>query len=156
MAINIRKMNKSDLETFKKWLYKPHVAKWYHEPESWIEEAEKSDSEFNWISHCIVEIKGKSIGFCQYYACEDSDEDWAGYTKLGGTYSIDYMIGETEFLSKGYGKEIVRKLEEKIKYHHDAKRIVVQPEKDNKASRGVLLSSGYLLDDKKDIFVKVI
>ena len=132
--ISFRRMNMDDLILFKKWLFTPHVAKWYHDPLDWIDEIEKQDNEFNWIYHFIVEYEGTPIGFCQYYACKDSDELWEGYTALGGSYSIDYMIGEIDYLGKGFGRQIVSELIEKVKLHNDAMRIVVQPEPENKAS----------------------
>lgn len=150
----LRQMNLNDLTIFKKWLFTPHVAKWYHEPQDWIKEIEKQDDDFNWIYHFIVENDGPPIGFCQYYACKDSDELWEGYTALGGSYSIDYMIGETDYLRKGFGKKIVADLTSKIMLHSDAKRIVVQPEPENKASCGLLLSCGFLLDKEKGVYVK--
>lgn len=152
----IRPMTNEDLTIFKKWLYKPHVAKWYHEPLDWIMEIEQKDNEFHWIHHFIVEYNSKNIGFCQYYACMDSDELWEGYTALGGSYSIDYMIGENQYIGKGLGKEIIVTLIDKIRKHDDAKRIVVQPEAENKASCGVLLSCGFIYDKEKDIYVLTI
>ena len=101
-----------------------------------------------------MEHAGKPIGFCQYYACKDSEELWEGYTALGGSYSIDYMIGETDCLGKGFGKMIVAQLTDRIALHPDAKRIVVQPEPENKASCGLLLSCGFVLDTEKEIYVK--
>lgn len=152
--ISFRRMNMDDLILFKKWLFTPHVAKWYHDPLDWIDEIEKQDNEFNWIYHFIVEYEGTPIGFCQYYACKDSDELWEGYTALGGSYSIDYMIGEIDYLGKGFGRQIVSELIEKVKLHNDAMRIVVQPEPENKASCGVLLSCDFVFDTEKEIYVK--
>ena len=152
--IQLRKMNIHDLTIFKKWLFTPHVAKWYHEPQDWINEMEKQEDDFKWINHFIVEDHGTPIGFCQYYACKDSNELWEGYTALGGSYSIDYMIGETGYLRKGFGKKIVAALTSKIMLHSDAKRIVVQPEPENKASCGLLRSCGFLFDQEKGIYVK--
>lgn len=123
--IELRKMDMDDLTIFKKWLSKPHVAKWYEHPLDWIYEIEKQDSEFNWIHHFTVEHEGKPIGLCQYYACKDSDELWEGYTELGGSYSIDYMIGETDYIRKGNGRQIVLNLAKIIIRHKDAERIVV-------------------------------
>lgn len=151
--IKLREMGIDDLALFKKWLYLPHVAKWYHDPLDWIDEVEKQDKDFNWIHHFIVEYKESPIGFCQYYACNDSDELWEGYTKLGGTYSIDYMIGEKGYLGKGFGKQIVEALIKKVLLHNDAKRIVVQPEQENKASCGTLLSCGFVFDVEKEIYL---
>lgn len=152
--IRLKKMIAEDFPIFKKWLAVPHVAKWYHEPQDWIAEAEKQDGEFRWIHHFIVEFDGEPVGFCQYYACKDSEELREGYTALGGSYSIDYMIGEPEYLRRGIGKQIVAELTDKIKMHSDAKRIVVQPEPENKASCGLLLSCGFVLDAEKGIYVK--
>ncbi len=149
----IRTMKDNDLNIFKKWLYTPHVAKWYHDPLDWISEIEHQDDEFDWIHHYIVEYDDTEIGFCQYYACRDSDEPWGGYTEMGGSYSIDYMIGEKEFVGMGIGKDIVYKLIDKIKEHSDARRIVVQPECENKASCNLLLSCGFDYDREKDIYL---
>lgn len=151
--ITTRPMAAADLALFKKWLYTPHVAKWYHDPLDWIAEIEQQDTAFHWIHHYIVEHDNRPIGFCQYYACADSDEPWAGYTAMGGSYSIDYMIGETNCVGKGFGKKIVLILIEKIKTHSDATRIVVQPETENNASCGVLRSCGFDYDTEKDIFL---
>lgn len=154
MMVYLRKMNIEDLPIFKKWLAEPHIAKWYHHPQAWIEEIEKQEQEFNWIHHFIVEQEGKPIGFCQYYACQDSDELWEGYTAMGGSYSIDYLIGESESLRKGIGKELAADLLNKIALHPDAKRVVVEPEPENKASCGLLVSCGFVLDTETGIYVK--
>lgn len=154
--INLRAMHTEDLTIFKKWLALPHVTKWYQDPLDWVNEIEKQDNEFSWIHHFIVEQENNPIGFCQYYACRDSDELWEGYTALGGSYSIDYMIGDTAYLRKGFGKLIVAKLTEKIATHNDAKRIVVQPEQENKSSCGLLLSCGFVFDTDSEIYVRML
>lgn len=133
-----------DIELFKKWLYEPHVAKWYHEPLDWIDEVEKRSTDFSWVHHYIVEYANRPIGFCQYYEYVNSGETWHGDTEVEGTYSIDYMIGELDYVGKGLGKQIVQFLIHEIEKHPDAKRIIVQPEEENKASCGVLKSCGYV------------
>ena len=75
---------------------------------------------------------------------------------MGGSYSIDYMIGEPDCLRKDFGKRIVAELTDRIALHPDAKRIVVQPEPENKASCGLLLSCGFVLDMEKGIYVKLL
>lgn len=67
---------------------------------------------------------------------------------MGGSYSIDYMIGEPDCLRKGFGKMIMAELTDRIALHPDAERIVVQPEPENKAS------CGFVLDTEKGIYVK--
>ncbi|MEG0357560.1 MAG: GNAT family N-acetyltransferase [Christensenellaceae bacterium] len=100
-----------------------------------------------------MEYEGKPIGFCQYYDYKNGGESWHGDTEIEGAYSIDYMIGETEFLRKGYGKLIINALIEKIKAHGNAIRIIVQPEQENKASCGTLLSCGFTYDEKNEIYI---
>jgi RimJ/RimL family protein N-acetyltransferase len=57
-------------------------------------------------------------------------------------YSIDYLIGEPEYLRKGYGKEMVRLLRERLS-DLGVKCVVAQPDKNNTSSRNVLEANGY-------------
>ncbi len=154
--IKLRQFEDKDIDTFKKWLYVPHVAKWYHEPEDWMDEVINRNDEYFWINHYIVEYEGKSIGFCQYYEYYRSGEIWHGNIKTDGTYSIDYLIGETEYLGRKLGTQIINSLCEMIKTDNNAKRIIVQPENENKASCGVLLSCGFKYDDSNALFIREI
>ena len=98
-----------------------------------MEEVEKQDGAFRWLHHSIVECGGKPIGFCRYYACADSDELWEGFSAMGGSYSIDYLIGETGYLRRGIGRQIVTALTERIRAHGGAERIVAAPDQKNRA-----------------------
>lgn len=93
------------------------------------------------------------IGFCQYYDCTKSGEDWKGIP-LEGVYSIDYMIGEEAFLGKGYGGEMVRQITEAVWNDTLARRIVVEPDAKNTASRASLFSNGYIYDTDLELFFK--
>lgn len=152
--INLRKMSIEDISLFREWLFLPHVATWFQQPFDWIAEVEKQEGDFSWIHHFIAEYEGNPVGFCQYYASRDSGEPFGGYTEKGGTYSIDYIIGKTDCLCKGMGKQMVRALIEKIAVHDDAKRIVVDPEQENRASCRLLLSCGFVFDAETGIYVK--
>ncbi|WP_167959133.1 GNAT family N-acetyltransferase [Anaerosporobacter faecicola] len=151
--IVLKKFREEDIALFKQWLYKPHVARWYEQPLSWLEEIDKRDTEYRWIQHYIVWEQGRPMGFCQYYEYVRSGEDWNGSIPVQGTYSMDYMIGEEEFLHRGYGKQIVYALIEQIGNHNNAKRIIVQPEKENLASCGVLQASGFRYDDENELYI---
>lgn len=151
--IALREMEDTDLNLFKKWVYAPHVAKWYEEPLSWIDEIEKRKGEFNWIHHFIAEYDGIPVGFCQYYEYKRSGETWHGDAEVEGAYSIDYMIGDPNFLGRGLSKTIVNELIAKIRLHPDANRVIVQPEPENVRSCGLLLSSGFRFDSQNEIYV---
>ena len=154
--IQLRTMDKTDLPRYKSWMQAPHVTPWFTHPLAWIEEVEQQDGAFRWIHHFIAEHDAVPVGFCQYYACQDSDELWEGYTALGGSYSIDYLIGQPEFLRKGYCSQMVAALLQKISLHPDAKRVVVQPDTENTASQALLLSCGFKLDLKTGIYLKTL
>lgn len=66
------------------------------------------------------------------------------------------MIGETNYLGRGLGKSIVLRLVSKIQNKTAAKKIIVQPEAGNKASRNTLLPAGFLYDAGNDVFYKEI
>lgn len=152
-TIILREFCDEDVPLFKKWLYLTHVAEWYHDPLDWIDEVEKRNSDYIWLHHFIVDVDGKPIGFCQYYEYCNSGEDWHGNAQIEGTYSIDYMIGDTSYLKKGHGKAIIKQLIEMIKSCENAKRIIVQPDPENKPSCNTLLSCGFYFDETNGIYI---
>lgn len=151
--LSLRLFKNEDIPLFEKWLYMPHIAKWYHNPLDWIDEVKKRNDEFSFLYHFIVEVENKPIGFCQYYEYHHSGEKWHGKIDIDGAYSIDYLIGETEYLGTGFGKKIIQALIEKIKLQNGVKCIIVQPEQENKASCNALLSSGFFFDINNEIYI---
>ncbi|WP_321388910.1 GNAT family N-acetyltransferase [uncultured Enterococcus sp.] len=153
MTIELRKFEDTDLQLFEAWLSKAHVAKWYHDPEDWFLEVRERKREFHFLHHYIVIHQSRPIGFCQYYLFAYSGEDWHGKYSLEGTYSIDYMIGEKQYTGQGLGKRIVAYLTEKIMKLEGCERIIVQPEMENLASCGALLSNGYAFDEENKLYI---
>jgi len=150
--LRLRRFEQVDISLFKSWLYKEYIKIWYEEPEEWLKEV--SSKEFSWVQHYIVEINGNAIGFCQYYEYVKGNETWHCNIDIEGTYSIDYLIGEENYLGKGIGKEMVKNLSELVFKETDAKRIIVQPENDNQASSNTLLSAGYKYDDNNKLYIR--
>ncbi|MDR0919492.1 MAG: GNAT family N-acetyltransferase [Oscillospiraceae bacterium] len=155
--ISLRPFADSDIPLFTEWLNKPYIQKWYDPIDEWIEEVKNCDSTFSWISHFIVMCKDVPIGFCQYYDCFDSQnfEDWNGrkFENRGEIYSIDYLIGNEKFLGKGYGKELIRLLTDMV-FELGAKEIIVDPDKENASSNGVLLANGYHFCEEYEFYKK--
>lgn len=156
--IQLRSFQDADVAMFTAWLHKDYILKWYHDPEDWLAEINGRHDEYAWIHHFIVMDGETPIGFCQYYDCYDAKdlEDWYTVAQRGDRYSIDYLIGNEEYLGKGYGKEIVRALTAHIKDTTSAREIVVQPDEDNDASNGVLLANGYVYDAEKKYYHKML
>ena len=158
--IVLRPFWEDDVPLLERWLYEPHAAKWFKHPLHWMNEVKNRHAEFSFLSHFIAEYEGIPIGFCQYYDCfyaaahEVWNDEWNVSERCGEIFSIDYLIGETQYLKKGYGKEIVRLLTEEIR-RTGAKLIIVNPEKDNIPSGKVLEANGYKYNGE-DYYVELV
>jgi len=153
----IRLFKDDDLQLLDKWLHKEYIKKWFEvldvcTIDDWLHEVKNRNGEFKWIHYLIVLVGNSPVGFCTYYKCVDAQEYWYGDISLEGTYSIDYLIGEEDYLGKGIGKKMVAELVEMIFAHEDAKKIIVQPDKNNKASCNVLLSNDFIFDKRNNIY----
>jgi len=149
----LKKLEDNDISLLKVWLNKPHVLKWFKNPQAWIDEINNRDAKYNFIKHFIVMYNDTKIGFCQYYDYQKGKETWHNNLNIENTYSIDYLIGEQEYLGKHIGTLIVKLLNDEIAYNTNAAKIIVQPEINNYISRRTLLSAGYEYDKSNDIFL---
>lgn len=143
--VMLRPLWDADVDLLKKWLAMSHIARWYEHPDEWIREIRERHGEFSFIRHYIAEVDGVAMGFCQYYDCYygRQHENWYTVDEPGVMYSIDYLIGEPEYLRRGYGREMVRLLGE-ILAGLGAERIIAQPDPENASSRNVLEANGYV------------
>lgn len=153
MKLILKPIEDSDIEQMRLWLNKPHVLKWYHDADEWLCEIQERNAGFRFLKHFIVWMGSKPIGFGQYYDCFDAKEHWYIADKPGELYSIDYLIGEENFLRKGYGKVIVNLLVGEIRKQCAKAKIVVQPEEENVASCRALLSNGFVYDSDKQYYI---
>lgn len=154
--LTFRQLDDRDIELLTLWLNKEHVLKWFQDTEDWLNEIKGRNDEYSWINHFIVSHNDKDIGFCQYYDCYNSNEleNWYEAKKPKHTFSIDYLVGDERYLGKGFGKEIVKMLTDIIKINEKSYRIIVQPDKDNHASNGVLIANGYIYNEKLECYFK--
>jgi RimJ/RimL family protein N-acetyltransferase len=155
--VKFRKITDADIPLMVKWLNKEHIKKWFEIPglcsiDDWLYEIKNRNGEFSWLNHYIFEIDGEPFGFGVYYDCWDAKEDWYEVETEREIFSIDYLIGESSFLGKGYGKEIVRFLTEAITTVPTAKYIIVKPDGDNLSSCGVLTANNYRYNEDKKYY----
>lgn len=100
------------------------------------------------MNHFIVYYNDKAIGFCLYLDCYFEKEyipEHYGRTvdKKETVFEIGYLIGEEEYLGKGFGGVIVKKLIEKIA-EIGGKEILADPDEENIISIRTLLSNGFI------------
>jgi RimJ/RimL family protein N-acetyltransferase len=148
----LRPVADADINRLEKWLNKEHILKWYHDADEWLSEIKERNGAFAFLNHFIVSADEIPIGFGQWYDCFDAKEKWYKVEKPNEIFSIDYFIGEENYLRKGYGKAIVKALVELIKRQQSDARIVVQPEAENTASGKALLANGFAYDKDKQYY----
>ena len=137
-----------DIALMERWLYADHVKPWYECPLDWLNELRERFGEFGFIAHMIAEVNGVAVGFCQYYDCYNSKghEDWGvEISSKGEVSSIDYLIGEPEYLRLGYGKEMIAVMVDKL-CAQGVKQILVLPSEKNIASNRALEANGFAWD----------
>jgi len=149
--IELHNFTDEDIKLFEQWINNDYIKKWYGNLNDWIYEVNNRNGEFNFIKHFIVKYNDQKIGFCQYYDCYYAQEEWYKINNPKEKYSIDYLIGEEEYLNKGYGKIIIKILIKKIKAE-GGKEIIVQPELENKASNGVLIANGFTYNKDNEYY----
>lgn len=151
--LELKLLNENDIPLLEGWLNKEHVKKWYEIPrfgitiDDWISEIKEYKGEFQWITYLMVLCQGCPIGFCLYYKCVDSKDEDFGILPLTGSYGIDYLIGEEEYIGKGFGKRMITLLVDKIFSFQDAHMVTADIDKSNKASEKALLACGFKLLD---------
>jgi GNAT superfamily N-acetyltransferase len=151
-SLYLKPLQDEDVEQLKIWLYKDHILNWFHDTDDWLKEVKERNGEFSFLHHFIVNNKNKPIGFCQYYDCFDAKEPWYSVESRGKLFSIDYLIGEENYLRKGFGKQIIKLLIDEISKENKNFEIIVQPEMENTASNRTLLANGFNYDENKQYY----
>jgi RimJ/RimL family protein N-acetyltransferase len=155
---------REDTIKFSKWLEKEYISKWFcseggKQKDDWLNEINNKNGEYNFIKHFIINIEETKIGFCQYfdgYFWQSYFRNYYGITvEENNSYEIDYFIGEEKYLNKGFGKIIVKKLEEKI-IEIGGKEIFAGPHEENTISIKTLLSNGFIKIKDGDYRKKII
>lgn len=137
--LTLRPLFDKDLALMKRWLRLDHVKLWYEDPGEWIREISNRRGEFSFITHFIAEFEGMPVGFCQYYDMFHGQgyEEWIKTAKPGSQFSIDYLIGEPEYLHRGLGQIMIGMLLGRLR-NLGVKTVVVNPDEGNvKSSRAL-------------------
>ena len=118
--ITIKPLRDKDVDIFSKWLAKEYIYKWFcpdgeEHKMAWLDEVNNRNTQYHYMKHFIVYYNDKAIGFCLYLDCYFEKEyipEHYGKTvdEKETVFEIGYLIGEEEYLGKGIGKIIVKKL----------------------------------------------
>jgi predicted N-acetyltransferase YhbS len=146
----LRPLFDGDIALMERWLYAPHAAKWFEHPDDWLNEIRGRRDRFSFMHYFIAEYEGVPIGFCDYYdthASQGYEEEWSAQWRVnerkGEVYGIDYLIGEKDYLRRGFGRDMILRLLDKIR-QAGAKIVLAGIDRDNKASRRALEAAGFV------------
>ncbi|HAY71532.1 MAG TPA: hypothetical protein DCX89_06550 [Saprospirales bacterium] len=141
--MKIRSFKPEDLNLLLIWLAQDYIQKHWGDPTVWLKEITENLSA-DWIKYFIVECT-HPIGFLQYYETDKAPlGDWS--QEPIGTVGMDYLIGDKEYLGKGYGSKIVRTFVDTITSINEYDHIIADPAEGNKASIKVLENNGFRLN----------
>lgn len=150
----LRPLVSDDISMVERWLNTDHVLRWFGDPAGWLKEIRDEQNTYEWITHFIVEYKGRAIGFAQYYECAKfTDGDGRPWdNEPPETYGIDFMIGDQSMLGQGLGRSFVKLISERACSEGGASFLIADPEPENDLSIKVLKANGFKLDEKTGLY----
>jgi aminoglycoside 6'-N-acetyltransferase len=105
-----RPMTSADLPLVKRWLTEPHVAEWWHDPETF--EFVSGDLDHPDLAQFIVTLDERPLGYLQCYRISDWHDGFG--PQPAGTRGIDQFIGEADLIGRGHGSAFIGAFMEKL------------------------------------------
>jgi len=152
--LTLRPMTEDDLPTFESWLHEPHFGRWFLQDATIEEELADNRNAIRGDDPAvvlIVELDGRSIGWCQWYSWWDYPTEAAEYDAAPAELGIDYGIGDPLLVGRGVGSQLIATLVERVREARPAASILSGPSAANRASCAVLEKNGFVLVDTRDI-----
>jgi aminoglycoside 6'-N-acetyltransferase len=119
-------MTTSDLPLVRRWLAEPHVAEWWHDPETF--EFVSGDLDHPDMAQFIVTLDGRPIGYLQCYRMSEWHNGFG--PQPAGTRGIDQFIGEADVVGRGHGSAFIRVFIEGL-LKNGVPRVVIDPRPTN-------------------------
>jgi aminoglycoside 6'-N-acetyltransferase len=147
MELNFRPLTKADFELFARWIGRPYVQKWWKEPAT-VEHVAKeygacTDGDLTTRVY-VVQAGAKPIGIIQVFKLASYPE-WDKVLAVPGAISIDYLIGEEDYIGRGYGTRMIKQFIDTVArpLYPDASGVATSAEVGNAPSLGALAKAGF-------------
>jgi len=121
-----RPMTADDLPMVQRWLGEPHVAEWWHDPETLV--FVSSDLDHPDLAQFIVSVDGRPFAYLQCYQIGDWHVGFGPQPE--GTRGLDQFIGEADMLGRGHGSAFIRAFIDRL-FARGVPRMVIDPGPDN-------------------------
>ena len=136
-----RPMGPADLPLVRRWLLEPHVAEWWHDPETF--EFVSGDLDHPDMAQFIVTLDARPFGYLQCYHMSEWDSGFG--PQPAGTRGIDQFIGEADMMGRGHGSAFVRAFIEAL-LKNGIPRIVLDPKPTNSRAIRAYEKAGFVRD----------
>lgn len=136
-----RPMAPADLPLVERWLLEPHVAEWWHDPETF--EFVSGDLDHPDMAQFIVTLDARPFGYLQCYHMSEWDSGFG--PQPAGTRGIDQFIGEADMMGRGHGSAFVRAFIEAL-LKNGIPRIVLDPKPTNSRAIRAYEKAGFVRD----------
>jgi aminoglycoside 6'-N-acetyltransferase len=134
-----RPMTADDMPLVQRWLAEPHVAEWWHDPETL--EFVSGDLDHPDLAQFIVSLDGRPFAYLQCYQIGDWHETFG--PQPAGTRGLDQFIGEADMLERGHGSGFMRAFIDHL-FARGVPRIVIDPRPDNPRAIRAYEKAGFL------------
>ena len=146
--VALRAMTRGDLGDLVRWLGTDHVSRWF---------AAQGTPTLDWVTArygpridgmeptrmWVVEVNGRSVGFCQDYRLRDHPE-FAALTPDPEAVGVDYAIGEPHLVGEGVGAAMLWAwLGSALRRYRGVTTYFAAPDHRNHASLRVLEKVGF-------------
>ncbi|HTC06823.1 MAG TPA: GNAT family N-acetyltransferase [Xanthobacteraceae bacterium] len=101
-----RPMSSEDLPMVRRWLETPHVAQWWHDPDTQFTLVSE-DLDHPAMDQFVVTADDRPFAYLQCYDPTAWSDNGLG-TQPQGTRGIDQFIGEPDMIDRGHGSALIR------------------------------------------------
>lgn len=117
-----RPMTAEDMPLVRRWLAEPHVAEWWHDPQTL--EFVGGDLDHPDLAQFIVCLEGRPFAYLQCYQIGDWHVSFGPQPE--GTRGLDQFIGEADMVGCGHGSAFLRAFMDRL-FARGVPRIVIDP-----------------------------
>ena len=128
LQYQFRPMSVADLPMVRRWLETPHVAQWWHDPDTQFALVSE-DLDHPAMEQFVVTADDRPFAYLQCYDPTAWPDNGLGTHPLG-TRGIDQFIGEPDMVDQGHGSALIRSFVDGL-LKTGTPRVVTDPDPEN-------------------------
>ena len=123
--IEFEPLRHEHLELVRGWLGRPHVRRWWRDPEESLGHAEDSLAGRDPTVYYLIVVEGRPVGLIQTYLVSDNP-DWEQVVGPGeGLAGVDLLIGEEGAAGRGLGPQVLAQFAREVVFARPGTQAVV-------------------------------